>query len=278
MKYVLGNMLGGGFVGGLDPDAKGYIDTVVAAGGTVSGGQKSAINTFYKTGKSAGWYSLLKRLYLPIWGNHGPNAIDLIELGSGSFQGNVTPGAGFVQSDGTTGWMDTGVTAGALGLTTASAYSCFLAKTNMVAADNFAIGSRNFISQQFGMSRSSSNLRSQIMTNTSTGGGMCSATIGTNEFQGILSGSRANGTRFNARRATSGRTNLVSVIDGDFGTVPTPTIALMGLNVVTTGISLIAANEFGGFAIGMGMTDAQDEAFTLALKNLWETCTQLTLP
>ena len=62
MQYAYAYQLNGTQTSGLDPSAKAYINAVVAAGATVSGAQRTAINNFYKTGKSDGWYSSLKRL------------------------------------------------------------------------------------------------------------------------------------------------------------------------------------------------------------------------
>jgi hypothetical protein len=106
MNLSLSNMLSSS-ASGLDPDAKGYIDAVVTAGATVSATQKKAINTFVKTGKSDGWYSSIKRMYLPIWASAAPNAIDMIGRTSGTFNGTVTHGAGYVQGDGSTGYFNT---------------------------------------------------------------------------------------------------------------------------------------------------------------------------
>jgi hypothetical protein len=257
--------------GGLDPDAKAYIAAVETAGATVTSGQKKAIDTFYKTGKSDGWYSSLKRLYLPIWAAAAPNAIDMIALGSGTFNGTVTHASGYVQSNGTTGWFDTGVTPETLGLSTSTAYLCALAKTEMIVSQ--AIGSRNLAGQDMRLGRVVSSLSCGIMANTINAGLLQSATT----CSGILSGSRSEGTRFIARRVTSGRSNLASVTDSDFGTTPTVNIALLANNIVTTGASAFTNNEFGAFAIGTGLTDTEDSNFTLALKNLWEGTTGLTL-
>jgi len=56
------------------------------------------------------------------------------------------------------------------------------------------------------------------------------------------------------------------------GTFPTVELFAMRSN--------FAGNDgrFGLFGASLGLTTAQDDAFTLALKNLWETCTGLTLP
>jgi hypothetical protein len=248
------------------------MELVQAAGGTVTAAQRDYINDWFRGEKIASRWDSIKRFYLPIWGVAAANAICLRSLISGTFNGGVTHGAGFVQSNGTTGWFDTGVTPGTLGLSSSTAYLCALAKTEMIASR--AIGSRNSISQDMSLSRSALSLACGIMTNSNNAGLLQSATT----CSGILSGSRVGGTRFVARRITSGRSNLASVTDSNFGTTPTVNIALLANNIVTTGPSGFTNNEFGAFAIGTGLTDSEDSAFTLALKTLWEGTTGLTLP
>jgi hypothetical protein len=49
--------------GGFDPDAQAYIDAVISAGGTLSGGNQNAINTLYEDLKTEGLYSSVKYMY-----------------------------------------------------------------------------------------------------------------------------------------------------------------------------------------------------------------------
>ena len=49
--------------GGFDPDAQAYIDAVISAGGTLSGGNQDAINTLYEDLKTEGLYSSVKYMY-----------------------------------------------------------------------------------------------------------------------------------------------------------------------------------------------------------------------
>jgi len=52
--------------GNFDADASAYITLIEGDGVSVSSAQKTAIHTFFKTGKSDGWYSHLKRAYFPV--------------------------------------------------------------------------------------------------------------------------------------------------------------------------------------------------------------------
>lgn len=275
MNYSLSNMLSSN-ASGIDSDAKAYIDAVVAAGGTVSGTQKNAINTFYKTGKSDGWYSSLKRLYLPIWAIAAPNAICMTSLTSGTFNGTVTHAAGYVQGDGTTGYFSLNASLGTLALTASSGYMFSL------VTQASTIGFRGLIGRSSGTSTVAtllSNNASQIFryNNSATG-----AVTGVSAGTGIISASREGGVRAIYRRITASRSALISTAGADAGSPATGgNVFALGLNGnAGTGDTLSDANNArcGAYGIGLGITNAQDTAFTLALKNLWETTTGLTLP
>ena len=275
MNYSLSNMLSSN-ASGIDADAKAYIDADVAGGGTVSGTQRNAINTFYKTGKSDGWYSSLKRLYLPIWAIAAPNAICMTSLTSGTFNGTVTHAAGYVQGDGTTGYFSLNASLGTLALTASSGYMFSL------VTQASTLGFRGLIGRSSGASTVAtllSNNASQIFryNNASTG-----AVTGVSAGTGIISASREGGVRAIYRRITASRSALISTAGADAGSPPTGgNVFALGLNGnAGTGDTLNDASNArcGAYGIGLGITNAQDTAFTLALKNLWETTTGLTLP
>jgi hypothetical protein len=46
----------------------------------------------------------------------------------------------------------------------------------------------------------------------------------------------------------------------------------------SSGLSEPTNAELGSYGYMLGLSDADTDIFTLALKNLWETCTGLTLP
>lgn len=91
-----------------------------------------ALDTFIRTGKSDGWYSSIKRMYLPIWAAAAPNAICMTSLTSGTFNGTVTHAAGYVQGDGSTGYFDPGAGSepNTLGMSNASATLFMLVSNN----------------------------------------------------------------------------------------------------------------------------------------------------
>jgi len=257
----------------IDPDAAAYIAAVVAAGGTVSGTQRSAINNFISAEKIASRWDLVKRLYLPIWGVAAANAICLRSLTSGTFVGGVTHGAGFVLSDTTTGYMNTNVGLTTLGLSLSSYHFAGLYKASSAKSNSFLFGAQ-----------SGSNVNRIFINGTTCTADLSSVTLGrasgtvaSGDRLGIFTFSGAASSRFLKQRKTSGVTTLGS-------TTTTITAQPNNLNVAflannSSGVAgLFCGEEIGAFSIGLELTDAQDTAYSLALKNLWEGATGLTLP
>ena len=76
--------------GGLDPDATAYINAVITAGGSFSGVEETAIDTFYVNLKSDGIYSKLIQMYTFMGGTSSSNAINLINPGTADLTFNGT--------------------------------------------------------------------------------------------------------------------------------------------------------------------------------------------
>ena len=277
MQYALAYQLNGTQTAGLDPSAKAYIDAVVAAGATVTSTQRRAINDFYKTGKSQGWYGQLKRLYLPIWGVAAPNAIDTISLLSGTFSGGITHSSGYVTSNATTGYFSLDLAPASLGLTTSSGSAyCLVTSTA-------AIGGAT---QLCGVQDSSNNSRIQM-----TGGGAgirairvfsaAGNTYAETDSRSVLVASKTTTTTNSAyKRTSSGFVTTVNEAASGTAVVGTtrPLAVMANNNNGTVGTFSPIAARFGAYGMGLGLTAAQAESFSLALKNLWETSTGLTLP
>jgi len=268
MYLALSNSLGSSSRG-QDPSAADYIAAVRAAGATVTSSQVGEINTFYKAAKSGGYYTSLKRLYLPIWGVAAANAIDMIGLTSGTFSGGVTHGAGFVQGNGTTGYFDsaTSPTDISLDMTGATMFRLIyeaITGNNYIGAisgaDGFWLGSN---------------------------GTNCVAIIGAvagisvaNDERGILLTSRTSTTAFSLyARNSSGFTTVGSDPTLDTGGLPNRDILLSGArdNGVVAAIWADTSKD-GLYGIANGMNAATAQTFTSHLKTLWEGCTGLTLP
>jgi hypothetical protein len=273
MQYAYGYQLNGTQAGGLDPSAKAYINAVVAAGATVNNTQRNAINNFYKTGKSDGWYSSLKRNYLPIWGVAAANAIDMIGLTSGTFAGSVTHGAGFVQGDGNTPTrFSLNSTASQLGITSNS--GCLFALITTVPNNSFAglIGVR-----EGNNDRHTGILHNLGSNNQLAGIATNSTTFVTNIGNvGIHLISRTTSTRqiMFVRRASGLLQGSISTAQSN-PTLSTKTMWAMSVNGES---AFPSSSRFGLYGAMDGINDDQASGFTLNLKTLWETCTGLTLP
>jgi hypothetical protein len=73
--------------------------------------QAEAIREFIVTGKAQGWFSKIKRLWLPIWGHDLPNKIDLITGTSiGGFTDVTVTERNYVYGNGSTSFFDSGTT------------------------------------------------------------------------------------------------------------------------------------------------------------------------
>jgi hypothetical protein len=256
----------------MDLDAESYIDAVFSAGSTVSGEQQAAINTFFKEEKMAGRYALLKRLYLPIWGDAAANAIDMVSRTSGTFVGTVTHGAGFVQGDGTTGYFDFGVSPQTLGLTPSSQAIVALVKnlSASVANNNYLMGAFDNASKALVLAA-----KWRGIINTATGEGNVSFTA--ENPTGIVMLNRSDGIRGVYIRRTDGITTVVETTSADAGAIPESNMHVWSMN--SNGSPTISRDdELGFYGMSMGLGSTGRSQYLANIKNLWETCTGLTLP
>lgn len=240
-----------------------------------------ALDTFIRTGKSDGWYSSLKRLYLPIWASAAPNAICMTSLTSGTFNGTVTHSTGYVQGDGSTGYFDIGLTPSALGLTTTEAG--FFALVNQAGSS----GSRSYLSCSDNASNSiycglataaSGSLLQSSFGSISNASAIVNVALTHQATNGVIAGFKSGGTAFIQRRLSSGNSTLVSETEGWAGTIPTVrNLYALAFNYNGTPVAFTDA-RLGSYGVSGGMSSANVTAYTLALKNLWETCTSLSLP
>jgi hypothetical protein len=275
MNYSLGYTLGRSMVFSRgDADALAYIAAVEGTGTSVSATQKTAINDFYVAAKADSYYTSLKRLYLPIWASAAPNAIDMIGLTSGTFNGTVTHSAGYVQGDGSTGYFEppTGSEYGNLGLSNSSASIFYLALDETVktqafhglagsGTERFAIGVPATLATMFLHPDSAPATLVQFAGQRS----------------GIFVGSStATDSRTLLRTSSSGFTRGSNTVSN---TSTPPNIVPFFMARNNNGSpGLYTNSKFGLFGVGLGLSSTDDENYSLALKNLWETCTGLTLP
>jgi hypothetical protein len=265
--------------GGFDRMAARYIKAVETAGATVTSTQKDALNTFFKTGKSEGWISSLRRMYLPIWAAAAPNAIDMMTVTSGTFVGGVTHSSGFIKGDNSTGYFNIGTGQNACGISASSAYYFALAK-----AAPTSIVARAFLGSGGGsdaMTLRAETSSSLIARHYGTGTGQVTASSVTNN--GIISFSRFDGNRTIFQRRSSSRSVIAGPTAGaNSGNTTNANIFVCALNNTNTGGANSPSNfsnaEIGMAGFGSGVSDATDSSITSAIKTLWETSTGLTLP
>lgn len=98
------------------PAAAAYRNALTALGTTPSGAQMVALSTFWRSGDAGGWRSALACLFLPVWGAAAPNAVDAVNLVSGTFVGTVAhTGKQFQGTSASPGYFNTNYTPSALG-------------------------------------------------------------------------------------------------------------------------------------------------------------------
>lgn len=258
-------------------DALAYIAAVEAAGGTVTENQKTALHLFYE----AGWMSDygIGRFYLPIWNDDETNAIDLVTLdATGSFNGGYTKDAGWVKGNGTTGYFDFGVSYGDLGIGIAAAGQGILVYEADTQASSHVLfmGAYNGSSQ--GLAIRGTGGADQILIlaySYGGGGGYATATLSRANTLGIIDASRLSGKTRAVQRDGAGVSTLMEETDAETGSFPTANIVAMAGS--STPIQECNA-KFGAYWAHAGLTESDAGDFSLAVKNLWERCTGLTLP
>jgi len=255
-----------------DPDAEAYFALIEAAGAAPNAAQKTVISDFYIAAKAEGYYTSLKRLYLPIWGVAAANAIDMIGGTSGTWNGGVTHGAGFVQGDGTTGYFDFAISPNSLGLNDSSSLSFALVKTAPTGS-----GFNGILSAYVaGTNRTQLYVFDNEVQSHQSGDALVnhSGTRATNT--GIYVANRESTTSLELfSRKTSGltkhSTNTTSVAGGAASTA--------NISAMAQGAGAIPSDgQFGLYGLGLGLSDALVDSFTSHLKNLWESCTGNVLP
>lgn len=254
--------------------ASRYAAAVRAAGGTVTAGQVAALRTFITGEKAAGRSELIKRLYLPIWGVPGANALDLITLIPGTFGGSgMTHSAGFIAGDGISNSFLSDASSLSAGLLSTSATLGFLRVTN-VAINKTAMGTVAAGVTNPSRISESGGICYFDFTNF-VGGRLVNDPLG--DAEGIITARAFGGNLVSRVRRTAGISLSATGSNGASGATSSLQIAMTCQNNNGT-IDARSQDSYGAFFFGLGMSDSDDAAFTSALKNLWESCTGLTLP
>jgi len=254
---------------GQDPSAVDYIAAVRATGVAVNSNKAGKINTFYKKAKASGYYPSLKRFYLPIWGSANANAIDLISLGSGTFNGGVTHGAGFVQGDGSTGYFDIGDTPTDLGISETSGFGAVLryggaGNTTTLYGSKDLAGTRGFSFNGGGSNRASIGTTSSPFAQLSS------------TENSILVANRPSISNITCYKYQSGALSTGTANGFTPSALDPYNIYCMAANIANVA-SEFDDEQIGAWVFGLGLTVQQITDFTLHLKNLWEGTTNLTI-
>ena len=268
-----------GLVFSLDPDAQAYVTAVEAAlHATASEDQKTAIDDFVKSEKASNRWSLHKRIFLTGWANEEANAIDMVTRSTGTFVNGPTHANGYVQGNGTSQYFNSGASPASLGLTASNA-GLFILSTQgpseptqsvvLAAAHTSSIAA-------IGLDSPSYTLRLRFSAMDSVTRFEAPSYLTRANQAGILTGMRFGGAGTLRQRKTAGVMPLASSASSG-GTAPDIPMYFMAQNYKG------APSDHSDFRMGacgltLGMSDADTDAFTENLKNLWETCTGLTLP
>jgi len=264
-----------------DPDANAYIALLEGDGVSVSDAQKTAIDTFYVTGKSDGWYSKLKRFYFPIWGAAAPNARCLVSSTSGTFEGSFTHTTGYAHPSAAssanrfnTGYklLDDLTTEDACLM--ALAYDDVPPRDRAINASNKTIiGSGSVTANSVRINTGSSSLLPKAVWL-----GVDESTLPTFGSHGVLLSNRKGGGTTLSRRTASvfdddtTTGSLTGTYNNNF-----PITGYGSANGSTGAVGQATTSKAGALAISEGLDATERAAYTLAVKNLWETCSGLTL-
>ncbi len=268
MKYALANSLSAS-VSGLDSDAKAYIDAIASAGVLATQAQKTSINEFIKAEKSALRWDLHKRFYLPIWANASANAICMKSLASGTFVNSPTMGVGFIKGNSSSQYFNINTTLGALGLTSSNGAYVIGVKSEPSAnlrANCGALSASGYVID-FRNDSVTGRRVTWLQSDTNVFG-----TFDVNQRSGVIVTTRTSSLQYTIHNDTSDiGTRIYS------GGLPAVNPFVMARNNNGTA-DLFGDSEiaFVGFSLGLSASDSR--GYAASTKNLWQSCTGLTLP
>ena len=247
----------------------------------MSGTQKQAIDTFYVTGKSEGWYSDLARVYLPVWQQASANSRCLVSGTQGTFNGGISHNAGYISNPSFSGYFDTGSTSVGKGLSLGAQGYGFLQVdisgslgTPMGGYDDFNLfNNGNVVKQRIG---------GRMRFEYGEYGSSSYAQSGTQPSgtQRIWASWQDGNDIYLDDRTSSGFNNIAyasSVVYDEPSSYAND--YLMAVNAY---FGYDNADEYWGGEMGAAFfhtstSSSFNSDFTLALKNLWEGCTGLSL-
>ena len=288
LSRLLSRSLSRSLVGGLasgfsfsDTDAATYAAAIEGDGVALSDDQKQAIDTFYVTGKSGGWYSSLARVYLPVWQQASANSRCLVSGTQGTFNGSIGHNAGYISNPSYSGYFDTGSTSVGKGLSLGAQGYGFLQVdisgslgTPMGGYDDFnSFDNGNVVKQRVGG-------RMRFYYGEYSGSSFAQSGAQSSGTQRIFASIESGGDIYLDDRTSSGFNNI-AYSSGVVADEPS-SYANDYLMAVNQYYGYDSADEYWGGEMGAAFFHTSTDSgfnydFTLALKNLWEGCTGLSL-
>ena len=267
---------------GPDPNASAYIGLLEGDGVSLSSAQKTAIDTFYVTGKNEGWYSSIKRFYLPIWEAAAPNARCLVSSTSGTFEGSFTHATGYAHptAASSSNRFDTGYKL-LDDLTIENACLMALAYDATSPHDRGINNSNRTIIGAGSVTANSVRINTQgsaLLPKASWLGVAVTGSLATFGSHGVLLANRKDGDTTLSRRTASAfdEKTTTGTLTGSYNnSFP---ITGFGAAASSTGATTqFTDSNAGAFGISDGLNVTDRSAYTDAVKTLWETCSGITL-
>ena len=259
--------------GALDATAKAIIDALVAEGVAVSPTRQNAIVAFYAAVKPLAAWNSLARLQIPGFQNAEADRLCWKDAAKrGTWVGTVTRANGTVAAPASTDYFNHSLAPAALGM---SVSSMWMGKLFVDAIGNLQSGCQQSSAQSLILGHlTTPGLRSETCGSSARD---TSTVANIADCSGIFSVNRSGGVTRHRLRRTSGVTVSQDYTRADTGTMPTINLFSLSRNNAGTPDSS-SSTKHGAWFYGSGVTAADDAAFTLALKTLWETLFGLTLP
>ncbi len=237
----------------------------------------NALDAFIKGEKTAGRWDGIKRLYFPVWQLAAANVICMKSLTTGTFVGSIDHGSGYAKPNDSSSGMVTNSTLPDIGVTKESWHFATLIyelgegdgafwgrdlNTDFSAVADFANGEEGpeYMNCFFRVSNRTHSSNSTFPRLLSIFGTANTVSIKNRNSYSVASIYSSS---------SGGSTNTVDFVNGAF--------SVMSLQSAGSP-ALASQSKYGAFSFGNTLSDAQDTAYTLALKTLWETVTELTLP
>lgn len=271
MRLGLGNSLARrGFVAAAAPAAPeaAYVAALTAAGATVTAPQQAAISTFISGEIAAGRWDKMKRLYFPVWQVAAANAICMKSLISGTFVGSISHEAKGVGPNNTSSYMNTNVSIPELGIATSYHYAALLPNgfSDQYDAVFGVVPDVYFFADDSTYYAFIEDVYIDLPTAFPSGFG-----------NGILSLGGNSNDRYVKNRSSSEVSSYSNTQDFELLSYPSnQKIFLLGRNGGDGNVN--ASGAFvGAFSMASELTTAEDTAYTLALKTVWETVTGFTI-